>query len=171
MRRAPLALLGAAAAATFACAVPRSTRGARDDAAAEPLDASSAPDAGAEARAPLDASSRDDGPGDAEASVTRAVLHVPQARAPFTPQGHFRIGVWEGAPSTGTLRDRAGQGAVPVSEARFLWRDRALYLFFYAGDLDLEAHAARHDGPIWKDDSVELAFGGQAKSGASCASR
>jgi hypothetical protein len=85
-------------------------------------------------------------------------LHVTRAGARVVPTGHFDVHVWGGAANTGTLLDKAGHGAVPVSEARFLWSDDALFLFFYAGDLDLQAHATKHDGPVWNDDSVALAF-------------
>ncbi|HTB74259.1 MAG TPA: hypothetical protein VK762_13500 [Polyangiaceae bacterium] len=87
-----------------------------------------------------------------------AELSVTHARSRIVPTGHFDVHVWGGAVNTGTLLDKAGLGAVPVSEARFLWGDDALYFFFYAGDLDLQAHATRHDGPVWNDDSVALTF-------------
>ncbi len=80
------------------------------------------------------------------------------ARSRIVPTGRFDVHVWGGAVNTGTLLDKAGLGAVPVSEARFLWGDDALYFFFYAGDLDLQAHVTRHDGPVWNDDSVALSF-------------
>jgi hypothetical protein len=31
-------------------------------------------------------------------------------------------------------------------------------MFFYAGDLDLQVHTTKHDGAVWKDDSVALTF-------------
>lgn len=104
-----------------------------------------------------------DGAG-ATASLPRE-FEVPRARAAIRPTGHFRIALWDGAPSTGTLLDGAGNGAVPVSESRFLWGNGELYVFFYAGNLDLEARVVGHDGPIWKDDSVELAFANGADGG------
>lgn len=129
-------------AAAAACVDPRPSSGARDASPeASAVDAASARDA-------------------ASPGARLALLEVPRARGRIEPRGHFRIEVWDGAPSTGTLLDRQGLGAVPVSEARFLWGDGSLCMFFYAGDLNLEAHVDRHDGPIWKDDSVELAFGG-----------
>jgi hypothetical protein len=91
-----------------------------------------------------------------------AAIDVPRATAVIVPTGHFRVELWGGAPSTRTLLDHDGKGAVPVSEARLLWGDGSLYVFFYAGDLDLEARVKDHDGPVWNDDSVELAFGGPA---------
>jgi hypothetical protein len=154
--RTALAVLGAVAAA---CTGPRSTSGAG---AGTTADSSSPTAATGSDAAPSGARSVDasgEGSADAAEATVPSVIHVRRAKAPITPTGHFRIGVWEGAPSTGTLLDRDRKGAVPVSEARFLWSERALYVFFYAGDLDLQARATRHDGAIWKDDSVELAFG------------
>jgi hypothetical protein len=86
------------------------------------------------------------------------VLGVPWAMAPIRPTGHFNVKIWGSAANTHTLLDREGRGAVPVSEARFLWGDGQLYIFFYAGDLDLQLRAAKHDGPVWKDDSVAVTF-------------
>ena len=87
-------------------------------------------------------------------------LDVPRAAATVVPAGHFRLSVWERAVNTHTLLDEQGRGAVPVSEARLLWRAGELYVRFYAGDLDLEMHAQKHDAPVWNDDSVAFAFGG-----------
>jgi hypothetical protein len=86
------------------------------------------------------------------------VLGVPRAKAPIQPTGHFKVAIWGSAANTHTLLDHDGRGAVPVSEARFLWGDGQLYVFFYAGDLDLQARTTKHDGPVWKDDSVVLTF-------------
>jgi hypothetical protein len=85
-------------------------------------------------------------------------LNVPHASKALTPSAHFEIDFWGSAVNTHTLLDSAGKGAVPVSEARFLWGHDQLYVAFYAGDLDLEVHEKAHDGPLWKDDSVTLSF-------------
>jgi len=85
-------------------------------------------------------------------------LLVPQAARALTPSSHFDINFWGNAVNTHTLLDAAGKGAVPVSEARFLWGQGQLYVAFYAGDLDLEVREKSHDGPVWKDDSVTLSF-------------
>ena len=85
-------------------------------------------------------------------------LSVPRAARKLTPSGHFDIKFWGDAVNTHTLLDDAGKGAVPVSEARFLWGDGQLYVSFYAGDLDLQVHEKAHDGRVWKDDSVSLSF-------------
>jgi hypothetical protein len=86
------------------------------------------------------------------------VLYVPRASAPIQPRGGFRVKVWEDAVNTHALLDREGRGAVPATEARFLWSDGQLYVRFYSGDLDLQVRATKHDGPVWKDDSVLFAF-------------
>jgi hypothetical protein len=129
-----------------ACTARSAGEGPAGVAAAAVAPASAAPSSPTETMA-----SRRDASAGAELSVTHA-------RSRIVPTGHFDVHVWGGAVNTGTLLDKAGLGAVPVSEARFLWGDDALYLFFYAGDLDLQAHATRHDGPVWKDDSVALTF-------------
>jgi hypothetical protein len=85
-------------------------------------------------------------------------LHVGRARAAVRPSGHFDVDAWGGAANTHTLLAADGTGAVPVSESRFMWGQDDLYIFFYAGDLDLQARATKHDGPVWKDDSVTFAF-------------
>jgi hypothetical protein len=85
-------------------------------------------------------------------------LNVPRASRSLTPSGHFDVDFWGAAVNTHTLLDSTGKGAVPVSEARFLWGHDQLYVAFYAGDLDLEVHEKAHDGPLWKDDSVTLSF-------------
>ncbi len=95
---------------------------------------------------------------DARDAATTMEIHVAHAHAPIVPTGHFDVHTWGGATGTGTLLDKAGLGAVPVSEARFLWGDGMLYVFFYAGDLDLQAHATKHDGPVWNDDAVAFIF-------------
>lgn len=93
------------------------------------------------------------------------VLHVPRTSKPIVPSGQFRIDTWRSAVNTHTLLDADGRGAVPVSEARFLWGQGQLYLRFYAGDLDLQAKAKAHDGEVWKDDAFSLSFfpGGERK--------
>jgi hypothetical protein len=85
-------------------------------------------------------------------------LLVPQWNRPLVPTGRFDVRTWQGAINTHTLRDESGRGAVPVSEARFLWGKDNLYVFFYAGDLDLQLRAKQHDGPVWNDDALHLEF-------------
>ena len=87
-----------------------------------------------------------------------AALSVPRAPKTVVPSSRFDVDVWGNAVNTHTLLDAAGKGAVPVSEARFLWGQGNLYVAFYAGDLDLEVRETKHDGPVWKDDSMTLSF-------------
>src|SRR5580692_164753 len=69
-------------------------------------------------------------------------LTVGRARSLIHPTGHFDVGAWGGSVNTHTLLDTAGAGAVPVSECRFLWGQDNLYMFFYAGDLDLQVQSS-----------------------------
>jgi hypothetical protein len=98
-------------------------------------------------------------------------LDVPRAHALIRPTGHFDVNVWGGSPNTHTLLDDAGVGAVPVNECRFLWGQDNLYAFFYAGDLDLQVRATKHDGKVWADDAVTFAFSPGPNSDAGRASR
>jgi hypothetical protein len=92
------------------------------------------------------------------AAERRSVLGVPFAKTAIVPTGHFDVKRWAPAVSTHTLLDERGRGAVPVSEARFIWGDGTLYMFFYAADLDLQVKTTMHDGPVWNDDAVVIEF-------------
>jgi hypothetical protein len=97
--------------------------------------------------------------GDALATLAPpSQLRVHFTKVALVPSGHFDVNVWASAVNTGTLLDERGHGAVPVSEARLLWGNGRLYLFFYAADVDLQIKTTRHDGPVWKDDCVILEF-------------
>jgi hypothetical protein len=152
LRAAWLPTLATLAACAAHPTDPDTTGGAGDARAARN-------DAGLLAPPDVDAAGRVDGSPAAGADFS---LEVPRATAPFTPTGHFRVQIWANAANTHTLLDANGRGAVPMNEARFLWSDGQLYVFFYAGDLDLEAHTTKHDGPVWNDDSIALAFGDAA---------
>ena len=91
-----------------------------------------------------------------ERADSAEVIHVPRASRRLEPSAHFDVKLWQNAFQTHTLLDATGEGAVPVSEARFLWREDALYVRFYAGDLDLQVHNRKPDGPTWNDDSFTL---------------
>jgi hypothetical protein len=72
--------------------------------------------------------------------------------------------VWESEiGSTGNFKDSEGRGMVPYSEAKVRWSESTLYLWLYAGDLDLEGSVVEPDGPVTRDDSfhVELGNGGR----------
>ncbi len=94
----------------------------------------------------------------AKPPAVERLLHVPRAPYAIVPSTHFDVKTWGSSVSTHTLTDEHGNGAVPVSEGRFLWRDGYLYVLFYAGDLDLQIRTTRRDGPVWKDDSFTLSF-------------
>jgi hypothetical protein len=160
--------LAALAAGAASCNGPRSAPEAKTTSGETPADARAA---ASESVPPAKATPAQSLPSIDAAAERPRDFEVPRARAPISPTGHFRIELWDGAPSTGTLLDREGRGAVPVSESRFLWGNGALYLFYYAGDLDLEARIDKHDGPIWEDDSVELAFAGASEDGAAPSKR
>jgi hypothetical protein len=69
--------------------------------------------------------------------------------------------VWEAeAGSTLNLKDGTGKGLVPFTDVKLRWGDGELYLLMYAGDLDLEGSVKEPDGPVAKDDSFHLEFGG-----------
>jgi hypothetical protein len=91
-------------------------------------------------------------------SAQPAVLRVPFTLASLVPTGRFDVNVWAAGVNTHTLLDAHGKGAVPVSEARFLWGHGQLYMFFYAADVDLQVSTTKHDGPVWNDDGVVLEF-------------
>jgi hypothetical protein len=91
-------------------------------------------------------------------STQASVLRVPITEVSLVPTGRFDVNVWAAGANTRTLLDEHGKGAVPVSEARFLWGHSQLYMFFYAADVDLQVRTTQHDGPVWKDDGVVLEF-------------
>jgi hypothetical protein len=68
--------------------------------------------------------------------------------------------VWESeVGSTGNFKDADGRGMVPYSEAKVRWSESTLYLWLYAGDLDLEGSVVEPDGPVTQDDSFHVELG------------
>jgi hypothetical protein len=68
--------------------------------------------------------------------------------------------VWESEiGSTGNFKGTDGLGMVPYSEAKVRWGERTLYLWLYAGDLDLEGSVVERDGPVSRDDSFHIELG------------
>src|SRR5262249_12108630 len=57
----------------------------------------------------------------APAPAAPRTLHVPRAARRIVPAKHFTVDAWGSSATTHTLLDENGRGAVPVSEARFLW--------------------------------------------------
>lgn len=87
---------------------------------------------------------------------------VPRVHQPVTINAELQTKkVWEAdLGNTRNFVDRAGRGMVPYTEAKFRWGGDRLYLMLYAGDLDLEGRVTTPDGPIEKDDSFRIEFGG-----------
>ncbi len=71
-------------------------------------------------------------------------------------RGQDRVGRRGG--NTGNLKDSAGQGMVPYTQARVRWGDGNLYFMLYAGDLDLEGKVTQPDTSLEGDDSFRLEF-------------
>jgi hypothetical protein len=68
--------------------------------------------------------------------------------------------VWDSeAGSTQNLRDASGKGMVPYSEVRARWGSENLYLWLYAGDLDLEGRVQEPDGDLSGDDAFHIEIG------------
>jgi hypothetical protein len=149
----PVAAIAVIVAALGAC-----KRAPRSERSAGPSLPSASP-AGGDAPTTLAATALAPAPSVAARAGT-APLTVPRAAHPVVLSSEFDVNVWGSAVNTHTLLDAAGQGAVPVSEARFLWGNGQLYFHFYAGDLDLEVREKKRDGAVYKDDAVTLAFFG-----------
>jgi hypothetical protein len=68
--------------------------------------------------------------------------------------------IWESETgSTGVFKDANGLGMVPYTEAKVRWGEGKLYLWLYAGDLDLEGSVTERDGPVSRDDSFHVEIG------------
>jgi|SRR5580698_1893773 hypothetical protein len=92
-----------------------------------------------------------------------AELHVPRVDRPIPIDAEFDgKKVWESdVGSTGVFKDKNGLGMVPYTEARARWGDGTLYLWLYAGDLDLEGTVREADGPVSSDDSFHIELGNE----------
>jgi hypothetical protein len=89
-----------------------------------------------------------------------AELHVPRVPHPVRIDAEDGKKVWESdIGSTGVFKDKNGVGMVPYTEARARWGDGTLYLWLYAGDLDLEGSVRQPDGPVSRDDSFHIELG------------
>jgi hypothetical protein len=68
--------------------------------------------------------------------------------------------VWDSeAGSTQNFKDANGNGMVPYSEMRARWGNGMLYLWLYAGDLDLEGRVREADGDLTGDDAFHIELG------------
>jgi hypothetical protein len=89
---------------------------------------------------------------------------VPRTPAPIHVDAELEgKKAWEA--DTGNTRnftDADGHGMVPYSGAKLRWNAGTLYLMLYAGDLDLEGRATRHDANLDADDAFQFEFGAGA---------
>ena len=101
---------------------------------------------------------RPGGPGRADPG--EPTLHVPRTPTPIPVNAETEgKTIWDGeAGNTGNLKDAAGQGMVPYTQAKVRWGEGNLYFMLYAGDLDLEGKVSRPDVPLDGDDSFRLEF-------------
>jgi len=89
-----------------------------------------------------------------------AELHAPRVAEPISIDAEEGKGVWASERgSTGIFKDASGAGMVPYTEAKVRWDERTLYLWLYAGDLDLEGSVTEADGPVARDDSFHVELG------------
>ena len=107
-------------------------------------------------RGPLTVSARDARP--------FVELHAPHVSAPIVVDAEIEgQKAWESdIGSTKVFKDENGQGMVPYTEAKVRWGDGTLYLWLYAGDLDLEGTVKTPDGPVLQDDAFAIEFGAGA---------
>jgi hypothetical protein len=69
--------------------------------------------------------------------------------------------VWDSeAGGTSNFKDANGEGVVPYSEARMRWGSGNIYLWLYAGDLDLEGRVRQPDVDLAGDDAFHIEIGG-----------
>ncbi|MDB4988395.1 MAG: hypothetical protein JWN04_3573 [Myxococcaceae bacterium] len=84
---------------------------------------------------------------------------VPQPISIDAKMEHKRV--WDSdSGGTGVFRDPRGDGMVPYSEARVRWDQDHLYLWLYAGDLDLQARTRKRDGDLRGDDAFHVEIAG-----------
>jgi hypothetical protein len=89
-------------------------------------------------------------------------LHVPRLESAIPIDAEMDgKKAWESeAGSTGVFKEANGRGMVPYSEAKARWRADTLYLWLYAGDLDLEGTMTSADADLSGDDSFHIELGG-----------
>jgi hypothetical protein len=88
-------------------------------------------------------------------------LHAPRVTRPISIDAADGKPAWQSdVGGTGVFKDDQGRGMVPYTEARVRWGDGVLYLWLYAGDLDLEGTVREADGPVLHDDAFHIELGG-----------
>jgi hypothetical protein len=100
------------------------------------------------------------------ADSTAPTLHVPRTPGAIAINAETEgKTAWDGeAGNTSNLRDSAGQGMVPYTQAKVRWGEGNLYFMLYAGDLDLEGKVTSPDVPLDGDDSFRLELGAGAQT-------
>jgi len=84
---------------------------------------------------------------------------IPHAAAPITIDGHLDEAGWTKRAFRGAFVGKDGAPARPYADMRLAWDESNLYVALYAGDRDVRASDAKHDGPLWLGgDEFRLAF-------------
>jgi len=96
-----------------------------------------------------------------KAAPTPTSIHVPFVATAIQVDAEMaNKRVWDSeAGSTQNFRDANGKGMVPYSEMRARWGNGMLYLWLYAGDLDLEGRVRQPDGDLAGDDAFHIELG------------
>jgi hypothetical protein len=83
---------------------------------------------------------------------------VRRARGAITVDGRADEPAWKQAPATAPWRDSLeGEPKEPRTEAKLLWDDQHLYVFFKAADKDVWAQVTKRDDPkLWTEQAFEL---------------
>jgi hypothetical protein len=99
-------------------------------------------------------------PAAAVAPAKAPTIAVPRAAAPITIDGHLDEPGWtKRAARTNTFLGKDGAPGRPYADARLAWDETNLYVALYAGDRDVRAARAEHDGPLWLGgDEFRLVF-------------
>jgi len=63
---------------------------------------------------------------------------------------------WKSAPSIPLYTPVTHDQPVSHTDARMVWSDTHLYVFFDAADQDVRATFTEHDSPLWRQDVVEI---------------
>jgi hypothetical protein len=86
-----------------------------------------------------------------------ATYNVPRAAGPIVIDGQAGDAAWQTAPVITLLFPWESQtGPKQKTEARMLWDDDNLYVFYDCVDEDIVALFANRDDPTYRDDAVEI---------------
>lgn len=82
---------------------------------------------------------------------------VHKTSEPMTMDGKADESAWKQiAKSPSFVAAEGGQPFPQATHARLLWDDDYLYAFIQVDDTDVFSSQTKHDGPLWKEDVVEL---------------